>query len=979
MAADSVYVADSDEEDPGEAPLKRRRGNGHPKDMPGTAASPKVFNMSDYFKGRPASLLIQSQARPTRRGVKRESIESIKPAPVGENGLQKQSKAEEESAPNIESGDSIDVLDRFEGYTLRDLRRLVSTTLPRYGRLLQPSERAALQSFESMPLRAQQLFARLLCRKWPQWVPLEGLGSRYRELSTEEVVAAVRDLSEMRTSNSVEDEKGGNPGNAGTWAALLGQLPDAAETEMKEVKEVKEGSGMPWLLDTSTETATSLLQRHIPEKTTLATEDNYGKLLLSALPSAELRRMGKGLGISDMHGLGRRGSKSQLVSRLCEAAKQQRLLHVTHGRGMETSTEAQLVAQALAMGRWVCAAPSPGRRALAVLSEAFRLETCGAANSSYVVFSTHWPEFPFRPDCSAPPLFADRESLDAFVEARSLVAGLETSERQEEKQRPSDCAASAQMAEDCLQRALQAVRANDFESAKFRDPFRRRYTAAWCYAEALHHSVLHSPAVGHNKELQASKIRRLRLLLTCTLCPSQRGRWYAELAKEVARCEGLLAALEVAAAGLAEGEDKPLSAHVAVDLTLDLPSSQEVGPSDMAQQLLPRDARWDLARRCRTLARRQAKVKKVSDWQKLLRNTQVAQLKAEGGDDGGKWLPKLVSRLIAEEDAATGQVQVLSAAKIGLPQVARPSGHGAGQRRMFDGFHLEELTVEELAMQHYFSSEGGAFKCGIHCEGCILRDLFGILLFDELFDCSVADAFVSAFQDAPLDLGTEAFYPSRKSKIERRLETLASMTHSEVADDVRARFVRLYGARVRGVRWDRYEGASGVFLQVQGAANVNRPPAKLEADAAAADDLTGKAQNGTARRVLCTSLPIEEVAPEDRDLPSAAGAIGGKALAAALRLLCEDYNSAGLPDLLLWSWNLGMAPRALFVEVKSERDNLARRQRLWLATLRGAGAEAEVCHVRDGRVQENKTSRFSSNRGPRRRRSRGQSESSEDG
>ena len=26
----------------------------------------------------------------------------------------------------------------------------------------------------------------------------------------------------------------------------------------------------------------------------------------------------------------------------------------------------------------------------------------------------------------------------------------------------------------------------------------------------------------------------------------------------------------------------------------------------------------------------------------------------EGGDDGGKWLPKLVARLIAEEDSATG-------------------------------------------------------------------------------------------------------------------------------------------------------------------------------------------------------------------------------------------------------------------------------------------------------------------------------------
>ena len=108
---------------------------------------------------------------------------------------------------------------------------------------------------------------------WPCFWPCLA-SARYRELSTEEVVAAVRDLSEMRTSNSVEDEKGGNPGNAGTWAALLGQLPDAAETEMKEVKEVKEGSGMPWLLDTSTETATSLLQRHIPEKTTLATEEH---------------------------------------------------------------------------------------------------------------------------------------------------------------------------------------------------------------------------------------------------------------------------------------------------------------------------------------------------------------------------------------------------------------------------------------------------------------------------------------------------------------------------------------------------------------------------------------------------------------------------------------------------------------------------------------------------------------------------------
>ncbi|CAE7188131.1 fan1, partial [Symbiodinium necroappetens] len=502
----------------------------------------------------------------------------------------------------------------FEGYTLRDLRRLVAQMLPRYGRLLTCGELAALRRFESLPLRAQQLFARLLCRKWPQWVALEGLGSRYRELSSEDVAIAVADLSEAKASSL--PECGLSETGSGGWATLLSQLPDT--------KAEPEESSMPWLLDTSAETAASLLSRQIPEA--MASEDNYGKLLLGALPAAELRRMGKGLGISDLHGLGRRSSKSKLVSRLCEAAKQQRLLQTT--RPAEATTEAQLVARSLEMGRWVCLAPSLGRRALVVLGEVFRLETCGAADSPYVAFSSRWPDFSFQPDHACPPLFADRASLDAFVEARRLVCGMEKFQ----EMRPSldHADSNAKMAEEGLERALQAVHSNEFEAAKFRDPFRRRFTAAWCYAEALHHAVLHSPAVGHDKELQASKVRRLRLLLTCTLCSSQRGRWYAELAKEAARCEGLLAAIEVAAAGLAEGEDKPLSVRVAVDLTLDMPSPQEAGSSDLAQ--LPRDARWDLARRCRVLARRLAKAKgsgaRQCDWQKLLQNTQVAQRKA---------------------------------------------------------------------------------------------------------------------------------------------------------------------------------------------------------------------------------------------------------------------------------------------------------------------------------------------------------------
>ena len=106
---------------------------------------------------------------------------------------------------------------------------------------------------------------------------------------------------------------------------------------------------------------------------------------------------------------------------VCTAHPRTRPMHTTLPRFLQ----AQLVARSLEMGRWVCLAPSLGRRALVVLGEVFRLETCGAADSSYVAFSSRWPDFSFQPDHACPPLFADRASLDAFVEARRLVCGME--------------------------------------------------------------------------------------------------------------------------------------------------------------------------------------------------------------------------------------------------------------------------------------------------------------------------------------------------------------------------------------------------------------------------------------------------------------------------------------------------------------------------------------------------------------------------
>eukprot|EP00913_Durusdinium_trenchii_P001609 g1492.t1 len=531
--------------------------------------------------------------------------------------------------------------------------------LPRYGHLLKKEEVQALRAFEALSLSGQQLFARLLCRKWPQWVPAKGLGARYRELGEEEAQIAASELAQplpqiVRTTS-------------GSWGPLLDQIDSRCAPP-----------NGPWLLDSARETASSLLQRPLCVS---SCEDRW-HLLLSALPVGELRRMGRGLGLAERCG------KSQLLEKLCEAAKQQRLLQVSkkpHTDGIEA-----LVSQALRSGRWLCCADSMGRHALMVLGELFRIESCGAAEVSYVLFTTKWPQ-----------------SMTGEDFQRYTLEGAEK----------DACAA-----EEGLQRALVSV-ANDFEAAKLRDPFRRRFTAAWRYAEALHHAVTNSPAVGHDQELQAAKIRRLKLLLSSKLCPAKRGRWYAELAKELARSEGPAEALELAARGLAEGMD--VAPASAVDLTSEVASSQEVvGTPDERLRVLPRDARWDLARRCRTLARQACQTGKAKNaWKSRLQKTEAARQDASDG----KWLSDLASRLIEEEDHATG--------------------HSLGTRFAFhspwacQGFRLEELTVEELAMQHYFTEDGGSFQCGIHCEGAILRDLFGILLFDQMFHCSVEGAF----------------------------------------------------------------------------------------------------------------------------------------------------------------------------------------------------------------------------------------------
>ena len=71
-----------------------------------------------------------------------------------------------------------------------------------------------------------------------------------------------------------------------------------------------------------------------------------------------------------------------------------------------------------------------------------------------------------------------------------------------------------------------------------------------------------------------------------------------------------------------------------------------------------------------------------------------------------------------------------------------------------------ECSVEAMCLSHYRDQ---GWK-GYHSEGGIVRTLFGYLFYDVLFTY-IPNVFQTPYQTCPLDLHTDAFYPSRASEI----------------------------------------------------------------------------------------------------------------------------------------------------------------------------------------------------------------------
>ena len=193
-----------------------------------------------------------------------------------------------------------------------------------------------------------------------------------------------------------------------------------------------------------------------------------------------------------------------------------------------------------------------------------------------------------------------------------------------------------------------------------------------------------------------------------------------------------------------------------------------------------------------------------------------------------------------------------------------------------------ECSVEAMCLSWYRDQ---GWK-GYHSEGGIVRTLFGYLFYDVLFTY-IPNVFQTPYQTCPLDLHTDAFYPSRASEINHRLVEIANGGAERILREVYESEVERQTCVV-GVHWEY-------------------------------------------------SL---------KDLLEIVACFSGEALATVCKVMAQEYQQrgGGIPDLFLWRKGQGeVKGEVMFSEVKSENDRLSDTQRLWIHVLTGAGIRVELC------------------------------------
>ncbi|XP_063985984.1 fanconi-associated nuclease 1-like [Diachasmimorpha longicaudata] len=195
-------------------------------------------------------------------------------------------------------------------------------------------------------------------------------------------------------------------------------------------------------------------------------------------------------------------------------------------------------------------------------------------------------------------------------------------------------------------------------------------------------------------------------------------------------------------------------------------------------------------------------------------------------------------------------------------------------------------SVEDVALNHYADI---GYPKGIHCEGALPVTLFACLFWKEIYELPVPGAFVSPFQNAPLDLFGSNFYENRREHLEKKFAELEALKDFEC---VWVNMVENY------------------------------------------------------RDFMALESIIREVVADVQLFYEIIKCLGKNGvLGICKRIVLEGFVNwrSGFPDLFVWN---AKTEKCKVVEVKGPGDTLSVKQKLWIKYLEEIGVKVEVCLVK---------------------------------
>lgn len=312
--------------------------------------------------------------------------------------------------------------------------------------------------------------------------------------------------------------------------------------------------------------------------------------------------------------------------------------------------------------------------------------------------------------------------------------------------------------------------------------------------------------------------------------------------------------------------------------------------------------------------------------------------------------------------------------------VGRPLNRSMGEKSRFIGYDDEPCGVEQLVLQYYravhtasensASSESTGGWYGVHCEGTVLGNLFGIFMWDVLY-AGVPDVFQTPFQVGPLDFGhADEFYVARCELIEDRLVKLEhGMSNAELLEDFCATWAREFGKLSRFVHWPRGEHDISLRFHLLVVIAMDRKSLVKLLRYMTTSEEFHRAQNGLPDLLMVrveplsgyadlVGCPVDETnhldvydycrmdyqvnmnGDETKRIPAEDEALKSEDKDRGAETACQWESMLPFADAGAWRVELKL------VEVKGPRDRLSDKQLLWLKVLsEDFGLDASVMHV----------------------------------